>query len=311
MPDYPDLNFSIPGAAGGGGVFMNLNYMKNQATPSVVHTQLPMSAETMHIGESSSSSYYPYHSSSNQNSNGYSNYGGGGGFFGESSVPAPPAGASASKAPPLPPSPPRSSTWDFLNPFETAETYYPAYTSSHDSREVREEEGIPDLEDEDDEVVVKDVHGDQKLVGGGRDSYLKAVAPQEDAPTANDVDSKPKVLKNAVNDAEESSKNGGGNANELKHRGGFKDDLEVLKEIHVQFDHASQSGNDLSKFLEVGKLPYKHKNATNQGKDLIFMRSCCVNVLILNNVSLFSAEFQLVTLMSQKCQVTISMTIFQ
>lgn len=290
MPDYPDLNFSIPGAAGGGGgggVFMNLNYMKNQATPSVVHTQLPMSAETMHIGESSSSSsYYPYHSSSNQNSNGYSNYGGGGGFFGESSVPAPPAGASASKAPPLPPSPPRSSTWDFLNPFETAETYYPAYASSHDSREVREEEGIPDLEDEDDEVVVKDVHGDQKLVGGGRDSYLKAVAPQEDAPAANDVDSKPKVLKNAVNDAEESSKNGGGNANEFKHRGGFKDDLEVLKEIHVQFDHASQSGNDLSKFLEVGKLPYKHKNATNQGKDLIFMRSCCVNVLILNNVSL-------------------------
>lgn len=272
MPDYPDLNFSIPGAAGGGGggVFMNLNYMKNQATPSVVHTQLPMSAETMHIGESSSSSssYYPYHnyanSSSNQNSNGYSNYGGGGGFFGESSVPAPPVGASASKAPPLPPSPPSSSTWDFLNPFETAETYYPAYTSSHDSREVREEEGIPDLEDADDEVVVKDVHGDQKLVGDGRDSYSKAVAPQEDAPAANDVDSKPKVLNNAVNDAEESSKKGGGNANEFKHRGAFKDDLEVLKEIHAQFDHASQSGNDLSKFLEVGKLPYKHKKATNQ-----------------------------------------------
>ncbi|KAH6767284.1 hypothetical protein C2S52_018267 [Perilla frutescens var. hirtella] len=227
-----------------------------------------MSGETMQIGESSapSSSYYPYNlnyaNDSNQNFNGYSNYGGGVGYFSESSVQAPPVGASTSKAPPPPPSPPRSSTWDFLNPFESAEKFYPAYSSSHDSREVREEEGIPDLEDDDDEVVKDVVHGDHKIVDNRRNSYSKAVALREEARVAYDVESKPNVYKNAVN-AEEKSKDGG-NVNEFKPRGGFKDDLEILKEIQVQFERASQSGNDLSKFLEVGKLPYKQKHGSSQ-----------------------------------------------
>lgn len=228
----------------------------------------------MRIGESTapSSSYYSnlnYANGDSQNLNGYSNYdgGGGGGFFGDSSVPPPPVAASTSKSPaPAPPSPPRSSTWDFLNPFETVEKFYPVYSSSHDSREVREEEGIPDLEeDDDDDEVVKAVHGDQKHVDSGGSSYSKAVPPQERARVAFDLDSKQNMNKKSV----ESSKNVG-NANEFKPRGEFKDDLEVLKEIQVQFDRASQSGDDLSKFLEVGKLPYKQKQASNQGKNLIF-----------------------------------------
>ncbi|KAK7353201.1 hypothetical protein VNO80_18641 [Phaseolus coccineus] len=69
----------------------------------------------------------------------------------------PPPGPSSSppRPPPAPPSPPRVSTWDFLNVFESFENGYPVYpprfgsrASSPDSKEVREREGIPDLEDE-------------------------------------------------------------------------------------------------------------------------------------------------------------------
>ncbi|PIN25742.1 hypothetical protein CDL12_01536 [Handroanthus impetiginosus] len=299
-PDYDSLNLNLPGAGGGG--YMNINYMKKQATPSVLHTEPPMRPETMHMGEpsASSSSYYPYPTYSNINQNpgpsypiynynnnynghpNYTNYGAGGGFFGGSSPPAryggsfssQPAVASSSKAPPPPPSPPSSSAWDFLNPFESFEKYYPPYTPSRDSREVREEEGIPELEDEDDEVV-KEVHGNQKFVDSGRSSYSKPGALEEDAGVVNDAElqyrARPGVGMESdpmeyevqmedkkVVDAYERSKDRA-NAAGFKPRG-FKGDSEVVKEIQVQFERASESGSELAKFLEVGKFPYKRKH---------------------------------------------------
>ncbi|PPD75815.1 hypothetical protein GOBAR_DD27262 [Gossypium barbadense] len=58
------------------------------------------------------------------------------------------ARGSSSKPPPPPPSHPKTSAWDFLNPFESYENYNHPYTPSRDLREVREAEGIPNLEDE-------------------------------------------------------------------------------------------------------------------------------------------------------------------
>ncbi|XP_048425539.1 LOW QUALITY PROTEIN: nitrate regulatory gene2 protein-like [Pyrus x bretschneideri] len=111
---------------------------------------------------------------------------GGGGFFGypmgspansenpynrRQPSPPPPAGP-----PPAPPSPPRVSTWDFLNVFDTFDNSgYPGYyrkarygygstTSSPDSKEVREREGIPDLEDETEQEVLKEVHKEKRRV---------------------------------------------------------------------------------------------------------------------------------------------------
>jgi hypothetical protein len=82
-------------------------------------------------------------------------------------------------AAPAPPSPPRASSWDFFNVFHgyevhdnycyddaaagTASAAAP-YTPSRCSREVREEEGIPDLE-EDDAVVVKEVSSEWPAPG--------------------------------------------------------------------------------------------------------------------------------------------------
>ncbi|XP_061359965.1 protein ROLLING AND ERECT LEAF 2-like [Gastrolobium bilobum] len=103
--------------------------------------------------------------------NGYGyGYGyGNGGFFGSpagdysyysqagpSSSPAPPP------PPPAPPSPPRVSTWDFLNFFDSYDYGYQgkygigSIASSPDSKEVREREGIPELEDETEHEVVKE-----------------------------------------------------------------------------------------------------------------------------------------------------------
>ncbi|KAL0383865.1 UNVERIFIED_CONTAM: hypothetical protein Sradi_2780800 [Sesamum radiatum] len=62
-----------------------------------------------------------------------------------------------------------------------------------------------------------------------------------------------------VVDAEGKSKDQG-NAAGFKPRGGFKGDSEVVREIQVQFERASESGNELAKFLEVGKIPYKRKH---------------------------------------------------
>ncbi|XP_022858410.1 nitrate regulatory gene2 protein-like [Olea europaea var. sylvestris] len=243
---------------------------------------------------------YPYYNNNNNNNNNIDNYGNypkmdaGGGIFGSSLPPAHYSGfssssdgtvaASSSKAPPPPPSPPKSSSWDFFNPFESFEMHNRPYTPSWDSREVREEEEIPDLEDEDDEDV-KEVHGNQMFADSGS-SYSKAGT----AGAANEVedervqyddksryrakesvgtDSDPvehevhMVDKKVVED--EDRLNNRGNVAGLKARGGFKVDSEVVKEIQVQFERASESGIELSKLLEVGKLPYKHKHDGRHG----------------------------------------------
>ncbi|KAK4801733.1 hypothetical protein SAY86_022220 [Trapa natans] len=74
--------------------------------------------------------------------------------------------------PPAPP-PPNASVWDYFNVFQTYDYEYPGYytkshyglgstTSSSDSNEVREREGIPDLEDETENETVKSVNEEEK-----------------------------------------------------------------------------------------------------------------------------------------------------
>lgn len=126
---------------------------------------------SVEAGQWSGQSSYGY-------SNSYSNYPNeNGGFFGmsmsslpveEKRQPIPPAG------PPPPPSPPKVSAWDFLNPFDVYDSGYPGYysqskyshgsiASSPDSNEVREREGIPDLEEETENEVIREVHKGKNL----------------------------------------------------------------------------------------------------------------------------------------------------
>ncbi|KAA3460888.1 DUF632 domain-containing protein/DUF630 domain-containing protein [Gossypium australe] len=282
-PNYPNYgpleSGSFPGS------FMHMNFMRKQPTPSIVYEQRPMNPETVYMGESSSSSYYPHSYMSNNNPSsssypyqGYPNYGG---FSNYSSYSAPgyesslqPAAGSSSKPPPPPPSPPRASAWDFLNPFESYESYYPPFTPARNSREVREEEGIPELEDEDyQHEVVKEVHGDQKFVDSG--GYSKPPVKDEDGKVAaseaeaslyqtrpsvgieNDrVEYEVHVVDKKVVDDERAEERGSGS------RGAPKDVFEVIREIQVQFVRAAESGAEIAKLLEVGTLPHHRKHVS-------------------------------------------------
>ncbi|KAG6651517.1 protein ALTERED PHOSPHATE STARVATION RESPONSE 1-like [Carya illinoinensis] len=282
----------FPGGGSSGGVFMHMNYMQNKPTPpSVVYEQRPADSGTVQMGESSSvysgyppfpnygnsnpsSSAYAYYGSASPPNSNYNNYGGG--YYANSLNEA---DTSSKKPPPPPPSPPKSSAWDFFNPFESYDKYYAAYSPSNDSKELREEEGIPDLEDEDyQHEVVKEVHGDQKFVadagrsggGGGSGKHSKAVVDDTDASTLP-YETRPSAA--MENDAREydvhvmEDKAAGDEERSEETRARFKGPLSVVqvaKEIEIQFERASESGNEIAKMLEVGKLPHNRKHSVYQ-----------------------------------------------
>ncbi|TYH18207.1 hypothetical protein ES288_A05G251300v1 [Gossypium darwinii] len=131
-------------------------YMKKSATPS---QSFVYQEPEGHYGYSSypNGGYFGYPIGSQEYGYGQRN-----------SPPGPP------QPPPAPPSPPRNSTWDFLNVFDTFDnsgypSYYPvsrygygSTTSSPDSKEVREREGIPDLEDETEPEMLRAAHKEKR-----------------------------------------------------------------------------------------------------------------------------------------------------
>ncbi|KAF8112218.1 hypothetical protein N665_0065s0004 [Sinapis alba] len=287
----PEMMDPPPPSSYSGGSYMHMNYMKNKSMPpSVIYEQRPNSPQSVYVGESSSSNY-PYPQSSYY---GYSNTGPGPGYYGSSS-------GTTAKPPPPPPSPPRSNGWDFLNPFDT---YYPPYTPSRDSRELREEEGIPELEEDDSHYeVVKEVHGRPKFAAGGNNQPPAAAVYREEPPSpspfppppadksgastsggdaadASMYQSRPSVSvekkgveyevhvvekKTVVEDA--------GNNEERRSNatgtrggggGGPRAVHEVAKEIENQFVKAAESGSEIAKLLEVGKHPHGRKHAASK-----------------------------------------------
>ncbi|XVE60310.1 hypothetical protein DITRI_Ditri05aG0118400 [Diplodiscus trichospermus] len=121
------------------------------------------------IPEPEGHSSYGYSSYQNGGFYGYPSGSPGRGYgYGQRNSPSPP------QPPPAPPSPPRNSTWDFLNVFDTSDNsgypgYYPAArygygssNSSPDSKEVREREGIPDLEDETEPEMLRAAHKEKR-----------------------------------------------------------------------------------------------------------------------------------------------------
>ncbi|KAL5788972.1 hypothetical protein ACOSP7_005921 [Xanthoceras sorbifolium] len=280
----------------GGFTHTHMNFMKNKAKPSIVYEQKPMSPKTVQyhqMGESSSSSYNPYpypnpnpypsNYSSNSSSDPYFGYPNpppsyGGGYYGmPPSYVGGPGAASSSKPPsPPPPSPPRASAWEFLNPFESYDKYYPPYTSSRHSKELREEEGIPELEEDSPYEPVKKVHVAEKFVDGGGGggvvggdeggdgSSVESDAEEFQYQTRPSVDNhegveyEVHVVEKKVVDGERSEEP------RNAARANSRDAPDVAKEIEVHFARASESGNEIANILEVGKLPYGRKHVTSK-----------------------------------------------
>lgn len=281
---------------------------QRQSTETVHVEEEPAFAGYAYPNPSSHSYPYPYsYSYSNpysypSNEYAYSSYGVGyGGHYGSSSsspssfrpqvdrfpyfppgLIAAPDSTSSWQPPPSPPPPspplPQAAAWDFLNPFDAYERYYPAYTPSRDSEELREEEGIPNLEDDDYQPseVVKEVEKKQKSVvadgsgcGGGdlekvADEADDKIEVEESEGVRFDVNLADED-ENEIVVNEEDCHDWGDVAATKGGRGELLEVAGVVREMKAQFDRASESGNEVSKLLEVGKLPYRGKNAVYKG----------------------------------------------
>ncbi|CAH9125979.1 unnamed protein product [Cuscuta epithymum] len=305
----PSTPYTHSPQASTSGTFTHMNFMRNQSTPSVTYQQRPMSADTVRMDDLSSS-YYPYYnpnpnpnpnSSPNQSFFSYATTAAAS-FFGSSqpgrsssstSQPGyqawgPSSAPSTSKQAPPPPPPPTGSAWDFLNPFESFDNFHRPFSPSRNSKDVREEEGIPELEEDDDSEheVVKKVQVDHNFMGGGGgrrpggNKSEKAAASSKkknDKPSDSEsvyrgarpnlsdpVEYEVHVVDKKVVKEEGTSENRDSAREGFKARGRFNGDSDVMSEIQVQFQRASESGSEMSKILEVGKLPYNRKHAAYQ-----------------------------------------------
>lgn len=152
----------------------------------------PTMKTVIHEAEAAPTAYSnAYWSSAYQNAGDYFGYPPVGPYMGErmrnrDNKPSPPA------EPPPPPSP-KASVWDFLNPFEAIDQGYSNYlphggygygsnSSSPDLKEVREREGIPDLEEE----TETEIHRDEPKVKKLNNEFRKKRAG-EGSSTSNGV----------------------------------------------------------------------------------------------------------------------------
>ncbi|XP_039121588.1 protein ALTERED PHOSPHATE STARVATION RESPONSE 1-like [Dioscorea cayenensis subsp. rotundata] len=145
---------------------------------------------------------------------------------------------------PPPPPPAAAYGWDFLDPFRTYDGFYPVYrpvyTPSRSSREVREEEGIPDLEEDDDDL-------EEHCCEPPSDHRHRGFYQQPEI----GVDEGGEDEGSSVED------NAGEQTLDLKFDRGVS---EAVEEIMVQFDRASKSVDELSSILQLGEIPQQQKN---------------------------------------------------
>ncbi|KAG6510062.1 protein ALTERED PHOSPHATE STARVATION RESPONSE 1-like [Zingiber officinale] len=234
--------------------FGRIHYTRSQPPPfSVTFDQRPPSYETVQVDYFDPYSANPSHASHPfPFPPGY--YGSTGGFF--NSYPSPAAmprlvseGSSSSRAPPPPPSPPKTSTWDFLNPF-SIDLYSHGYTPSRSSGEVRHEEGIPDLEEVEQEVVQEATYDNPSFIavsstaaenGAREDEVISPSYHPSAASRSSNYDP-------AVIDKDTVAMGQRNTATSKR----IRNALEVADAIKVQFQRASKCFRELSELLETG-----------------------------------------------------------
>uniref|UniRef100_A0A7N0UZQ2 BZIP transcription factor n=1 Tax=Kalanchoe fedtschenkoi TaxID=63787 RepID=A0A7N0UZQ2_KALFE len=267
--------------------FTHMYYMKNQAAPSVLYEQKQFSAETGYMDQSSYFDYgvYGHQKAMAGSSHGeYLNYGGGyyrtAHQYGDGVVAV--GSRDDYKSPPPPPSPPRGSAWDFLNPFESVyDASYSAYPSSRELKEVREEEGIPELEEEEEvrHETVKEVYDKKQadvVTEVARAVEKSEVGGDSEIEKVKDVDMlsprRPSLVEDdrleyevhsmeaaKVVEREEritAGVSGEDNTKDAEPRGVS----DVVKDIQALFERAAEAGDELAALLEAGRLPYHKKH---------------------------------------------------
>ncbi|XP_052143404.1 protein ALTERED PHOSPHATE STARVATION RESPONSE 1-like [Oryza glaberrima] len=182
----------------------------------------------------------------------------------------------ADRAAAPPPSPPRASSWDFFNVFDNYEVYdnycYDApgtgattpapYTPSRSSREVREEEGIPELEEDD--AVVKEVSSEYSAHGsGGARSRRSSIGGVSSSIAEVDEEENPVVDKGVVGGgvARQQTPAHGNVAASVPTPRRTADGADVAGEIKAQFVRAADAVRALAPILEVGRRSYHPRSS--------------------------------------------------
>ncbi|XP_057837250.1 protein ALTERED PHOSPHATE STARVATION RESPONSE 1 [Cryptomeria japonica] len=200
---------------------------------------------------------------------------------------------------PTPPSPPRTSTWDFFNPFLSLDNPYPYHDQRRLSqvyeedeirimKQVREEEGIPELEEENRGGSKKEEEKKETEAPADpakEQPSINEPAAESNADALTQVPSQPAVEtvvdtkdKSTVEEIPSKGAEGTGDVGEqVKEKPGeeeVKDKqvnsenvdvpniathrpmsmLQVMKEIEDQFIRAYQFGNNISALLEASKV---------------------------------------------------------
>ncbi|CAA6660390.1 unnamed protein product [Spirodela intermedia] len=198
-------------------------------------------------------------------------------------------------APPTPP-PPQPSPWDFLNPFEFSEQIYSSRRygsapSSPNSSDVREREGIPDLEEETESESMRELTREKRMrarnsrkvprSGGSKSvrmneknaagleekgsisssdgSFVRSIIDNGSfrgsvSRTVTEEDERKKEVSFGLETSLPTAKSGPNLETGLSAQD-RRSVAEVAKEIKEQFRLAAISGNEVSAMLEVG-LPY-------------------------------------------------------
>ncbi|KAE8659817.1 Detected protein of unknown function [Hibiscus syriacus] len=148
-----------------------------------------------------------------------------------------------------PPPPPRSTAWDYLNFFDEI---YERYELPYSTKPVNEEGADDHLEAQ----VLKQIHGDEKSTTDYTEE--KRETPSGEAvPVKNGDAEVDKVQKKAAID-------------EPKSQSGKQSVSEVIKELQVLFEKASESGNEVLDMLDTRKFHHHHKKSVYQGSAKIF-----------------------------------------
>ncbi|KAA8522698.1 hypothetical protein F0562_009140 [Nyssa sinensis] len=258
-----------------------INYLRSGGNPSVYVEERPQSPETVRV-----ETYSPVH------------HYGIDGFFGMQSSPMNPSyfSYSPNNRPNYPPPSPQTSQWDFFwNPFSSLDYYgYPTRRSLDQTvlddeisgmRQVREEEGIPELEEEteqeetDEKVNMREERAKAEVNFAREEVTVEDVDDDDDSEDGTDsgteTEHEVKGLQSQGSQSIELSKaqNAGqvcnqetavGNREATEETPGFTvyvnrrptSMAEVIKDLEAQFTIVCDSANEVSAILEANRAQY-------------------------------------------------------
>ncbi|KAI3440118.1 uncharacterized protein J3R85_003974 [Psidium guajava] len=261
---------------------LKVNYLRSGGTPAVSVMERPQSPETVHV-----QNYSPIHPLGID------------GFF--PAHPPPPNSSyysySPNNRPNLPPRSPQTSQWDFFwNPFSSLDYYGYSTRSSIDHmamddetrglRQVREEEGIPDLEEEteheecDNHSNVHDDRGNRDVNFPTEEVLVEDVDDEEEDEETDDSYESEDEVKGLQSHGSQSTevvqppKNVGKVEVTNREAAAAKEVpdftvyvnrkptsmAEVIKELETQFTNICNAANEVSLLLEVGRAQYSSSN---------------------------------------------------